>query len=166
MEGLSGKEIEVVSFLELNEQSFFTRADIRKFFKNEGLLKFYIRRLKAKKRIIKISKTKYYLVPVRAYQNKWSENPFIVIDEMFNGKNYFIGGYAAAHYWGLIDQIPGKIEVYCTNKQGKTRLFGTEIVFKRTRPKNLAGFVEQKAKSHQFRIASKEKAMQWMKSSP
>ena len=166
MKGLSGKEIEVVSFLELNEKNFFTRDEIRKFFKNEGILKFYIRKLKAKKRIIKINKSKYYLVPVKAYQNKWSENPLIVIDEMFNGKNYFIGGYAAAHYWGLIDQIPRKIEVYCANKQGKTKLFDTEIVFKRTRPKNIVGFVEQKAKNHPFKIASKEKVMQWMKSTP
>jgi len=166
MKGLSSKEIEVVSFLELNEKSFFTRNDIRKFFKNEDLLKFYIRKLKAKKRIIKINKTKYYLVPVKAYQNKWSENPFIVIDEIFNGKNYFIGGYAAAHYWGIIDQIPRKIVVYCTNKQGKTKLFDTEIVFKRIRPKNLVDFVEQKAKNHSFKIATKEKVLQWMKSNP
>ena len=32
------------------------------------------------------------------------------------------------------------------------------------RPKNLAGFVEQKAKNHSFKIASKDKVSQWMKS--
>jgi predicted transcriptional regulator of viral defense system len=166
MSGLSSKEIKVISFLELNEKSFFARKDIKQFFKNYSELSVYLHRLKSKGRIIKITKSKYYLVPVKAYQNKWSENPFIVIDEIFNGKNYFIGGYAAAHYWGLIDQIPRKIDVYCINKQGKTKLFGTEIVFKRIRPKNLVGFVEQKAKSHAFKIASKEKALQWMKSNP
>ena len=85
---------------------------------------------------------------------------------MFNGQNYFIGGYAAAHYWGLIDQLPRKIEVYCTNKQGKTRLFDVDIIFKRIMPQNLIGFVERKAKNHAFRIASREKVLQWMKSSP
>src|SRR3989338_7328072 len=166
MNGLSSKEIKAISFLELNEKSFFTRKDIKQFFKNYSELSVYLHRLKSKGRIIKITKSKYYLVPVKAYQGKWSENPFIVIDEIFNGKDYFIGGYAAAHYWGLIDQIPRKIEVYCTNKQGKTRLFDAEIVFKRIRPKNLVGFVEQKAKNHSFKIASKEKVMQWMKSNP
>jgi predicted transcriptional regulator of viral defense system len=166
MKGLSSKEIEVVSFLELNDKNFFSREDIKKFFKNTNELRVYINRLKAKKRVIKINKSKYYLVPVRAYQNKWSENPFIVIDEIFNGKNYFIGGFAAAHYWGFVDQIPRKIEVFCTNKQGKTKLFDTEIVFKRIRPKNLVGFVEQKTKNHSFKIASKEKVMGWLKSSP
>ena|SRR3989338_4025567 len=166
MKGLSNKEIEAVSFLELNEKSFFTKSDIKKFFKNQNTLKFYISKLMGKKRIIKINKNKYYLVPVKAYQNKWSENPFIVIDEMFNGKNYYIGGYAAAHYWGLIDQIPRQIEVYCTNRQGKTKIFESQIVFKRTRQKNLTGFEEQKAKSHPFRIASKEKVKEWMKSNP
>lgn len=166
MQGLSSKEIEMVSFLELTEKSFFTKSDVKKFFKNENTLKFYISRLKAKKRIININRSKYYLVPVKAYQNKWSENPFIVIDEMFNGKNYYIGGHAAAHYWGLIDQLPRQIEVYCTNKQGKRKIFETEIIFKRTRQKNISGFVEQKAKNHAFKIASKEKVMKWMKSSP
>ena len=166
MKGLSNKEIEIVSFLELNEKNFFTRDDVKNFFKNNNELKVYINRLKAKKRIIKINKSKYYLVPVKAYKDKWSENPFIVVDEMFNGQNYFIGGYAAAHYWGLIDQLPRKIEVYCTNKQGKTRLFDVDIIFKRIRPQNLIGFVERKAKNHAFRIASREKVLQWMKSSP
>src|SRR3989344_5521409 len=104
MKGLSNKEIGVVSFLELNDRNFFTKDDVKKFFKNNNELKVYINRLKAKKRIIKINKSKYYLVPVKAYQDKWS--------------------------------------------------------------KNLVGFVEQKAKSHAFKIASKEKVSQWMKSSP
>jgi hypothetical protein len=39
-------------------------------------------------------------------------------------------------------------------------------VFKRIRPKNLVGFVEQKTKNHSFKIASKEKVMGWLKSSP
>src|SRR3989344_1928383 len=109
MKGLSNKEIEIVSFLELNEKNFFTKDDVKKFFKNNNELKVYINRLKAKKRIIKINKSKYYLVPVKAYQDKWSENPFIVIDEIFNGENYFIGGYAAPPNGASLTKSQGKL---------------------------------------------------------
>ena len=36
MKGLSNKEIEIVSFLELNEKNFFTRDDVKNFFKNNN----------------------------------------------------------------------------------------------------------------------------------
>ncbi len=162
MFGLSGKEIEVVSYLELNEKSFFTRKDIKHFFKNYSELTVYIHRLKKKGRIMRINKSKYYLVPIKAFKGHWSENPFIIVDEIFDGKNYYIGGYSAAHYWGFIEQIPTKTEVYCTNKQGAKEFFNQKIVFKRIR--KISDFVRQSSKTYEFNIMSKEGVKEWMKS--
>lgn len=162
--GLSKKEINLVASLELNEKFFFTRKDIKKFFKNSNEMNVYIHRLKKKGRIIKLSKTKYYLIPVRAFGGHWSEHPFIIIDEIFNGKGYYIGGVAAAHYWGLIEQIPTQIEVYCTKKQGVKKFFDFKIIFKRVRSLSMKGFVKREVKGHTFLIASKKEAEKWMRS--
>lgn len=164
MKGLSGKEIEVVSFLELNEKFFFARKDIKQFFKNYAELSVYLHKLKRKDRIIRITKSKYYLVPVKAFKGHWSEHPFVIIDEIFDGKNYFIGGFAAAHYWGLIEQIPTRTEVYCTTRQGAKEFFYHKIVFRRIRKKAMKSFVREKVKSHGFNILSKESAKEWLKS--
>lgn len=159
MKGLSGKEIEIVSYLELEGRRFFTRRDIEKFFRNKNEMSVYIHKLKQKGRIVKINKEKYYLVPIQAYRGKWSEHPFILIDEMFNGKNYCIGGKSAAHYWGLIEQIPTEIDIYTKTRQGKRKIFGFTVNFRRVR--KLPKWVKRKTKGHDFIIAIKEDSIKW-----
>jgi len=161
MKGISGKEMEMISFLELNEKFFFTRKDVERFFRNENEMAVYLHNLKKKGRIVRLSKAKYYLIPVRAFKGHWSEHPFVIVDEIMEGRDYYIGGAAAAHYWGLIEQIPAQIEVYNGRKYGTVRIFGFSIVFRRVR--KLEGFVNRKIGRHGFYIASKNKARMWMK---
>lgn len=161
MKGLSSKEIGVVSWLELENKRFFTKEDVKKFFKNKNEMNVYIYKLKRKDRIIRINKNKYYLIPIKAYKGRWAEHPFIIIDEIFNGKDYFIGGKAAAHYWGYIEQIPTEINVYSTKKQGSMKIFGIQINFRRTSKKNMQGFVIKKIKDHNFIIADRKRALKW-----
>lgn len=161
MKGLSNKEIEVISWLELENKRFFTKQNIKKFFKNGNEINVYIHKLKNKNRIIKINREKYYLIPIKAYNNHWTEHSFIIIDEIFNGKDYYIGGKAAAFYWGYIDQIPTEIYVYTTKKQGSREIFNTKINFRRTTKKNMKDFVTRKIKDHDFIIAGKNKSLKW-----
>ena len=163
MEGLSKKELEIVSFLELKEKFFFTKEDVKQFFRNENEMNVYIHRLKKKRRIFRLNKAKYCLIPVRAFKGHWSEHPFIVIDEIFNGKDYYISGMAAAHYWGIIEQIPTQIEARTTKKQGFMKVFNFRIIFKRTRSLSPGDFVKRKIKGHGFLIASR-KVVEWVKS--
>ncbi len=161
MKGLSGKEMKIVSSLELEGKRFFKKSDIKKFFKTKNELNVYIHKLKQKKRIVKINKDKYYLIPIQAFEGKWTEHPFIIIDEIFNGKHYYIGGKAAAHYWGLIDQIPREIDVYSTKRQGKKEILGIKICFKRIRKENMLKSVKRKIKAHPFIIATKLASKKW-----
>lgn len=161
MKGLSGKEMNVVSWLELEDKRFFTRRDIRTFFRNENEMRVYIHRLKNKGRIVKLNNNKYYLVPIKAYKGRWSEHPFVVIDEIFNSKDYFVGGKAAAYYWEYIEQIPIEYDVYSTKKQGSKEIFGVKLNFKRTSKSNMRGFVIKKIKNHPFIIANRRKSLEW-----
>lgn len=161
MKGLSNKEIEVVSYLELENKRFFTRKNIRRFFKTKNEMNVYIHKLKKKNRIVKINKIKYYLIPVKAFKGHWSEHPFILVDEIFNGKDYFIGGKAAAYYWGYIEQIPRRIDVYSTKKQGTRKMFGITIRFIRTTKRNMRGYVKRKIKDHDFIITNKKRSLGW-----
>jgi predicted transcriptional regulator of viral defense system len=156
--GLSDKEMKVMSYLELGEKRFFTKDDIKKFFKSENELNVYTHRLKEKGRIVRINKEKYYLIPIQAYKG-WVEHPFIVADEMFNGKDYYIGGKAAANYWGFIDQIPRVIDVFSTKKQGEIKILGSSFKFRRVR--KMMRFVKRKIKHHDFLIALIEESKKW-----
>jgi len=153
MKGLSNKEIKVISYLELNDKRFFLRKDIKKFFKNKNQINFFIHKLKIKKRIIKINKNKYYLIPIKAYKGRWTEHPYIVVDEMFNGEDYYIGGKSALNYYKLISQIPTLIDVYSTKKQGNKKIFNVNIKFHRIR--KLKNFTIRKVNNHCFNIIKK-----------
>jgi predicted transcriptional regulator of viral defense system len=158
---LSQKELAFISKLELKEKYFFTRDDIRDNFASSNEMNVYLYRLKKKNRIIKLNKAKYFLVPIKAVGQKWSEYPFILIDEIMNGKDYCIAGKAAAHYWKLIDQIPFEFLVFTPKKYGVMKIFNIRINFKRKRKKNFPKTVKRKIQSHKFIIATKKESLQW-----
>jgi predicted transcriptional regulator of viral defense system len=159
MKGISGKELEAISFLELEGKRFFSKSDVMQFFRDNNEMAVYIHRLVHKGRVVKIAKDRYYLVPIQAYQGKWSEHPYIVIDEMFDGKDYVIGGKSAANHWGFVEQIPSVIDVFSTTRQGKKEMFGFTIRLRRVRnlPRNTTG----KVKGHQFIISTKGVSKRW-----
>ena len=160
MRGISGKEIEAISFLELEGRRFFSKANIRRFFRTRAEMAVYVHRLVVKGRIVRIARDRYYLVPIQAYRGRWSEHPYVVIDEMFGGKGYVIGGKSAASYWGLIDQIPSVTDVFTKTRQGKRDVFGMTIRFRRVR--NLPRSKSGKIKGHRFMISTKVVSRKWM----
>ncbi|MFH1752356.1 MAG: hypothetical protein ABH821_05470 [archaeon] len=164
MKGFSKKEIELISWLEFHEKYFFTGKDVEKFSKDKVQKYNIIKKLVRKKRIIKINRSKYFLVPIKAKSGSWREHPFIIVDEICNGKDYFIGGWSAANYWQLTDQIPMRVDVYTTRRQGKMQVMNTKIVFHRTTRKRLSKAVTKEIKNHSFRILSKGDSRKWMKS--
>ena len=157
--GLSNKEMRMVSFLELEEKRFFSKKDVRRFFKSDSDMRKYISTLKRKGRVVRVNRDKYYLVPIQA-QRGWAEHPFIVADEIFNGNGYHIGGKTAAHYWGFIDQLPAVIDIFSTRKQGTRTVLGTKFRFRRVR--ELGGFVERVVAGHAFLIAGKKESGRWI----
>lgn len=156
---LSEKELKFISKLELKEKYFFAREEIRDNFSTNNEMNVYLHRLKKKGRIIKLNKSKYFLIPVKAVGSKWSEHPFIIIDEIMDGKNYCLAGKAAAHYWKWIDQIPVEYEVWNTRIQRKVKIFNARLNFKKKR--KLPKTVIRKIYGHPFIIASKKEAKQW-----
>ena len=159
--GLSEKELELISYLELKGKYFFTVKDANPFFKNDNERKVYIHRLKNKGRIIKLNKSKYFLVPIKAVKGNWSEHPFILIDEIMNSKNYAISGKAAANYWKLIDQVPLVYEVWNTKKHKKIQIFNSILSFKKHKKQDIPKPVEREIFNHKFLITSKEESKKW-----
>ena len=164
LKGISKKEIEIISWLEFNQKYFFTSVDIEKFSKDKTQRYNLIKNLLKKKRIVKLNKTKYYLIPIKAKSGSWSEHSFIIADEVCNSEDYFIGGWAAANYWKLTEQIPMRVDLFTTKRQGKVQVLNTRIVFHRTTKKRLQYFVTKKIEQHEFKILNREESKEWLKS--
>ncbi len=164
VKGLSQQEAQVVAELEFHQKYYFAVQDVQEYFENKRQLINTFYRLRKKGRIIKLSKTKYFLVPMKARHGSWSDHPFIAADEMCNGENYFIGGWAAANYWRLTDQIPFQVDVYTTKRQGLVRLFHARFKFHRTTARKIQEkSVVQSISQHPFRVLNKKEAQKWLK---
>ena len=163
IKGLSKKETQIIAWLEFYQKYFFNIEDIKHFFKNKGQRYNTIKNLLKKKRIVKLNKEKYYLVPIKAKSGGWAEDSFIIADEIMNGKDYFIGGWSAANYWRLTDQIPFWVEVFSTKRQGKQKILNTGFIFRRTTPKKIKKAIVKKVNNHQFIIMNKKEMKTWMK---
>ena len=164
MENLSKKEIEVISDLEFRKKYFFRKKDIKNHFDNQTQITKTIYHLRRKERIVKLNKDKYYLIPIKARTGKWKEHPFIIANEMFDGEGYFIGGWSAANYWKLTDQIPMRTDVWTTKKQGKSEILGERFQFHRTTKKRVEESNIEKMGEQPFRIQTFEITKKWMKS--
>jgi len=164
MKGLSIKEIEIISSLEFDKNYFFNSDEIEKFSRNKTQRYNIIKNLLKKRRIIKLNKTKYYLIPIKAKSGLWVEHPFIMADEICDSKDYFIGGWSAAHDWRLTDQIPMQIDIFTTRRQGKLKVINTRFVFHRTTKKKIEESIIKNIQKHSFRIQNKRETKKWMKS--
>ena len=161
---LSKKEVEIIAELEFNQKYYFTRKDIKHHFETDSKLRYTIHRLLSKKRIIGINKNKYYLVPIKAKYGRWSDDAFIIADEMFNSKDYYIGGWSAANYWRLTEQVPMKIEIYTNKRNGRKAILNTTFIFKKTTQKRINNAVTKKVRNHAFNIIEKKDSAKWLKS--
>lgn len=159
--GLSEKELSLISELELNQKYFFNLDEITKYFKNKNERNVYIHNLRKKGRIVKLNKKKYLLIPIKAIGNNWSEHPFILIDEIMNGKNYCIAGIAATNYWKLIDQIPQVFGVWNNKIHKKIKILNTIIDFKKNKIRDFPKSVKKEIYGHQFIIATKMESEKW-----
>ena len=164
MKGISNQEIKVISELEFYQKYYFTKEDIKHHFDSDRKIKDFIYHLQKKGRIIRINRKKYYLVPIKAKSGKWTDHPFMIVDQMCDSKDYFIGGWSAANYWHFTEQVPMQVDVYTTRRQGKVNVLNNRIVFHRTSKQKTAKAALQKIKDKTFRILSKQEAKEWMKS--
>ncbi|HRZ86002.1 MAG TPA: hypothetical protein P5277_04470 [Candidatus Paceibacterota bacterium] len=162
--GISPAEVEVISWLEFYQKYFFTSEDIMQFFSSKNTLYRGIQKMLAKKRIIKLNQNKYYLIPIKAKSGGWVEEDFIVIDEVCNSEEYYIGGWAAVNYWRFTDQIPFWCDVYTTNKRGRRKILNVGIIFHQVRKIDKSKYVIEKIKGHEFKILNKRESKKWMKS--
>ncbi len=165
MKGLSNKEIQVVADLEFRKTYYFTASDILHHFNSKCQMINTLYTMKKKGRIVRLSKQKYFLIPIKARKGVWTDHPLIIADEMCNGQDYFIGGWFAANYWGLTDQIPFQVDIYTTKRQGKLHILNTHFLFRRTTHKKIREkSIIRKLKGHPFRILTKRDAQKWLKS--
>src|SRR3989338_8325618 len=117
---LSKDELYLISRAEFEKQKLITTSFVQKLFPNKNKASKVLSSLAKKGRLLKIEKRKYVLVPIKAPNQQWMPNEFILASLWMGKVPYYIGYFTMYNYWGFTEQIPRTIFILNTAKSRKT----------------------------------------------
>ncbi len=120
---LSKDELYLISRIEYEKKKLITREYVRKIFGDAKKTANILNRLTQKERFIKIEKGKYILVPIKAPDQLWIPNEFILAKLWMGDTSYYIGYFTMYNYWRFTEQIPQTVFVLNT-KKSCTKIIG------------------------------------------
>lgn len=119
---LSKSELYLISRAEFEKQKLITTEFVQKLFPDKNKASRILVFLTRKGRLLRIEKGKYILVPIKAPNQQWMPNEFILADLWMGDAPYYIGYFTMYNYWGFTEQIPRTIFVLNTVKSRKTTI--------------------------------------------
>ncbi|MEA2031563.1 MAG: hypothetical protein U9N55_08245 [candidate division Zixibacteria bacterium] len=159
MAGIGSKEAELIAHLSDKRKRVFSIAEAAEFMgvSRTSASDLALRLLK-KKKLIKIEKAKYLIVPLEAWKTgEYTEEGIILASQIV--KPYYISYWTALSFYGWTEQ-PSRTIFIATTKPKKTiELQGTNFKFVRLRPNRFFGFNEQWVGNQKVSVADKEKTI-------
>jgi predicted transcriptional regulator of viral defense system len=160
--GLGGLESRLIFTLEEQGRTHFTVDDAREILDatDETLWKI-LHKLTEKRRIQRIKRGDYLLIPARAgYETKWREEVPGFIDGMLQGESYYIGYWTALNLWHMTTQIPLRVFVATTKRRREIIYDGTvPIQFITLKSSKFFGWTTMGMKGKSFKISDPEKTI-------
>jgi len=156
---LSRDEIYLISRVEYEKQKLITTAYVRGLYAESNKASKVIASLLRKKRLIRIEKGKYLLVPIKAPNQQWTPNEFIVAALWMGDTPYYIGYFTMYNYWGFTEQVPQTIYVLNTKKFGRTVIGGVRYEAIKIDQKKYYGIKKIMVEGEGVAISDKERTL-------
>ena len=156
---LSKDEIYLISRAEFEKQKLITTAFVQKLFPDKNKASRVLVFLTRKGRILKIEKGKYILVPIKAPNQQWMPNEFLIADLWMGETPYYIGYFTMYNYWGFTEQIPRTIFVLNTEKSRKTIIQNIRFQAVKIDQSKFYGVQKIKIEDSQVCISDKERTL-------
>lgn len=157
--GLSKDEIYLISRAEFEKQKLITTVFVQKVFEDKNKAARVLVYLKRKGRLLCIERRKYLLVPLKAPNQRWMPNEFVVASLWMGDTPYYIGYNSAYNYWGFTDQIPQTVFVLNTQK-GLKKIIG-KVAYSAVKisPKKIYGLKRINIEDESVFISDKERTL-------
>jgi predicted transcriptional regulator of viral defense system len=159
MTGIGSKEAELIAYLSDKRKRVFSIAEAAEIMgiSRTSASDLALRLLK-KKKLIRIEKAKYLIVPPEAWKTgEYTEEGIILASQIV--KPYYISYWTALSFYGWTEQ-PSRTIFIATTKSKKTiELQGTNFKFVRLRSNRFFGFNEQWVGNQKVSVADKEKTI-------
>jgi predicted transcriptional regulator of viral defense system len=153
-------ELRLLLTLEEKGLSVFTKDDAKVILKTTDSSVWHVLNgLVHKKRIRRIERSRYLLIPAKAgIDGNWSEYPWIILPHLID--IYYVGFWTAMSFWDMTEQIPYTIFVATTKRKRNLKFGNQKFQFITLSEKKFFGFIEEKInKKEFFNISSREKTI-------
>ena len=156
---LSKDELYLISRAEFEKQKLITTRFVQKLFPDKNKASRVLFFLTKKGRLLKIEKGKYVLVPIKAPNQQWMPNEFILASLWMGNAPYYIGYFTMYNYWGFTEQIPRTIFVLNTAKSRKTVIQGIRYEAVKIDQSKYYGVQKIKIEDQEVCISDKERTL-------
>lgn len=156
---LSKDELYLISRAEFEKQKLITTQFVQKLFPDKNKASRVLVFLTQKGRLIRIEKGKYILVPIKAPNQQWMPNEFVVADLWMGDTPYYIGYFTMYNYWGFTEQIPRTIFVLNTAKSCKKEIGSIRYEAVKINSKKYYGVEKIKVEDQEVCISNKERTL-------
>ncbi len=157
--GLSKDEIYLISRAEFEKEKLITTQFAQSIFFNKNKAAKVISSLVRKRRIICLEKGKYLPIPLKAPNQQWFPNEFIVANLWMGKIPYYIGYFTMYNYWGFTEQIPQTVFVLNTKKSCKKVIGNVRYEAVKIDQKKYYGVEKIKIDEEEVWISDKERTL-------
>jgi predicted transcriptional regulator of viral defense system len=156
---ISKDELYLVSRAEYEKQKLITTAFAVKLFGNSNKASSVLTSLTRKGRLLQLQRGMYLLVPIKAPNQQWSFNEFVLAALWMRGIPYYIGYFTMYNYWGFTEQIPQTI--FVLNKKRSCEKVIGQVLFKAVKidKRKYYGVQQIKIEDEQICISDKERTL-------
>jgi len=156
---LSKDEIYLISRAEFEKQKIVTTPFVQKLFPNKNKASKTVASLTRKGRIIRLEKGKYIIVPIKAPNQQWTPNEFVVAALWMGDTSYYIGYFTMYNYWGFTEQIPQTVFVLNLKKNAQKTIGDVKYEAVKIDEKKYFGIQKIKVEDTDVCISDKERTL-------
>lgn len=157
--GISKDELNLISRAEYSGLKLITGEFANSVIGEKKKTSNILSRLVNKGRLIRISRGKYFIVPIRAPKQLWAPNEFITAKYWIGTGDYYLGYYTMYNYWGFTGQIPRSVYVLNTEKSYSSVIKGVEYNAVKISPLKYYGTAEIEIEGEKITISDKERTL-------
>lgn len=159
MPGIGPKESKLIATVSAKGLKVFTVADIATLLDtSRGSASDLVLQLMAKKKVIRVEKGRYILIPPEAWTaGTYTEEGIVIASQLV--KPYYLSYWTALSFYGWTEQPSKTIFIATTKLKRQLSVQGTGFKFIRLKPERFFGYTEQWVGTQKVAVAEKEKAI-------
>ena len=115
--------------------------------------------LAKKNRLIQLRKGRYLIVPLKAPNQLWMPNEYVIASLWMNNIPYYIGYSSMYNYWGFTEQIPQSVTVLNTMKEWKRNIKNIRYVAIKVSSQKMYGIKKIRIDEEDISISDRERTL-------